>query len=642
MRSCAKVCSRGEVNQKPVVMLIDSGCTKTIVNGKFVGPDQYLGETMSVVTVSGETIVVPLAKVSARLLSGGQAVGLTVGVLDRLPVDVLLSLNDRDQLQGAQDGADEVALAVVTRGQLKAQGKEEARVSSQAKIEQVVANTVEQDCGSNGILPGGARVDTGPVGDSDLSELPLAGGDESSEDEGLESERELNRTKPVAGVDVPTDSFLSSTVLKEHQLSDDTLKCIREGIRSSAPTKQTGYFWKHGLIFRWYFPNNGERHVDQLIVPKPYRAKLLALAHDIPLAGHLGVEKTKDRVTAHFFWPGLYREVREYCQTCPECQRSARKLASDRGRLVTVPVIGQAFDKISMDIVGPLPRTPRGARYILTTCCYATRYPKAIPLKNELAETVADALLEIFSRLGIPKQIMSDQGTNFMSRLMSGLFQKLRVHKIKTTPYHPMANGLVERWNGTLKSMLKRVGQDEPKDWDLYLPYLLFAYREVPEASTGFSPFELVYGRPVRGPLVVLKESWCEEDNPDTSVVEHVLAMRERLAAMTELAHSSISTQQRRQKRWYDKAARDKRFEPGEQVLVLMPAAANKLQAIWQGPFEVVRKVSPVDYEIDKGRGRKRLNILHVNGSHVRRSRFMRLKLCRIQTRRRETWFLPC
>ena len=250
---------------------------------------------------------------------------------------------------------------------------------------------------------------------------------------------------------------------------------------------------------------------------------------------------------------------------------------------------------------------------MLTSCCYSTRYPEAIPLKDELAETVAEALVGIFSRLGIPKVILSDQGTNFLSQLMTVLYKRLGVHKVRTSPYHPMANGLVERWNGTLKSMLKRVVQDEPKDWDLYLPYLLFAYREVPEASTGFSPFELLYGRAVRGPLAVLKESWTGEEGTDTTVVDHVLKMRERMAAMTELAHASIAKQQRRQRVWYDRGARDKVFEPGEEVLLLMPASSNKLQSVWQGPFKITRKVSPVDYEVDTGRCRKRLRTYHVN-----------------------------
>ena len=109
--------------------------------------------------------------------------------------------------------------------------------------------------------------------------------------------------------------------------------------------------------------------------------------------------------------------------------------------------------------------------------------------------------MKFFSQVGVPKEILTDQGTNFMSKLLTELYRMLHVHPIRTSPYHPQTDGLVERFNRTLKAMLNKLVGDEGKNWDQLLPYLLFAYREVPQASTGFSPFELVYGRQVRGPL---------------------------------------------------------------------------------------------------------------------------------------------
>ena len=121
-------------------------------------------------------------------------------------------------------------------------------------------------------------------------------------------------------------------------------------------------------------------------------------------------------------------------------------------------------------------------------------------------ERVAEALLEIFSRMGVPEEILSDMGTQFTSGLMREVSRLLSVRQITTTPYHPMTNGMVERFNGTLKQMLKRVCADRPRDWDRYINPVLFAYREVPQESVGFSPFELVFGRCIRGPMTILKE----------------------------------------------------------------------------------------------------------------------------------------
>ena len=166
--------------------------------------------------------------------------------------------------------------------------------------------------------------------------------------------------------------------------------------------------------------------------------------------------------------------------------------------LVPLPIMTEPFERIAIDIVGPLPKIRKGNRYILVICDYATRYPEAIPMRYIDAESVAEVLIKFFSTVGIPKEILSDQGSNFMSQLLKEMYRLLGVHPIRTTPYHPQTDGLVERFNKTLKSLLRRTIKEQGKDWDCLVPYVLFAYREVPQTSTGFSPFELLYGREVR------------------------------------------------------------------------------------------------------------------------------------------------
>ncbi|PFX14793.1 Transposon Ty3-I Gag-Pol polyprotein [Stylophora pistillata] len=267
-----------------------------------------------------------------------------------------------------------------------------------------------------------------------------------------------------------------------------------------APQESDGYFFTNDLLMhRKYLPeeHNGTRFVDRIVVPESYRNEILRVGHTIPLSGHMGSKKTVERITAHFFWPGLSFDVRKYCATCPQCQVVARKLKSKRAPLRPVDIVTEPFKKIAIDIVGELPRTTTGYRYILTIVDYATRYPEAIPLRSTSSKAVADALIQYFSRVGIPDKIVSDQGSNFMSKLMAQLYEQLGITKIKTSVYHPQANGLVERFNGTLKSMLRKFVRERVQTWDKYLPYLLFASREVPCESTGYSPFELLYGRTI-------------------------------------------------------------------------------------------------------------------------------------------------
>ena len=123
------------------------------------------------------------------------------------------------------------------------------------------------------------------------------------------------------------------------------------------------------------------------------------------------------------------------------------------------------------------------------------------------------------------------------------------------------------------------------KDWDKLLPYLLFTYREMPQASTGFSPFELLYGRAVQGPLDVIRETWEADERSDDSVVSYLLATQEKLWDMAEIVEENLTKAQSKQKRWYNKGARLREFTKRDPVMVLLPTSSSKLLAQWQGPY---------------------------------------------------------
>jgi transposase InsO family protein len=129
----------------------------------------------------------------------------------------------------------------------------------------------------------------------------------------------------------------------------------------------------------------------------------------------------------------------------------------------------------------------------------ASRYPDAVPLRDIHTETVADALLDMYSRIGIPRRIHSDRGSQFTSEMMAEVNRLLSVKATTTTSYHPMGNSVVENFNKTLKNALKKMTSERVRDWDRYISPLLFAFRDTPQSSTNFSPFELIYGRTVRG-----------------------------------------------------------------------------------------------------------------------------------------------
>ena len=155
------------------------------------------------------------------------------------------------------------------------------------------------------------------------------------------------------------------------------------------------------------------------------------------------------------------------------------KRKPERAPLIPLPIMEEPFKRIAMDVVGPLPRSSSGKRFILVICDYASHYPEAIALRNIDANTIAQERLKFFARVGIPDEILTDKGTNFTSQLLTEVYRLLRIKPIRTTPYHPQTDGLVECFNSTLKAMLRKTVNQEGKDWDRLLPYLLFAYREV-------------------------------------------------------------------------------------------------------------------------------------------------------------------
>ncbi|XP_066445357.1 uncharacterized protein [Eleutherodactylus coqui] len=422
--------------------------------------------------------------------------------------------------------------------------------------------------------------------------------------------------------EVTTLTSLLATPSQEFQAAvhaDATLGVLRDLAGKPLPeSDKERFFWEQGRLYRETNPGDPQlkwRKEKQLVVPYQFRQELLRVAHEIPLAGHLGVNKTKGRLAHHFYWPKMGADIANYCRSCMTCQRMGKSGPGPKAPLIPLPIIEEPFQRVAVDLIGPLAVPSRsGKRYILTVVDYATRYPEAVALSSIRTEKVADALLSIFSRVGFPKEMLTDQGPQFMSSLMQCLCKKTEVRHLVASPYHPQTNGLCERFNGTLKQMLKMLVESHGRDWERYLPHLLFAYREVPQASTGFSPFELLYGRRVRGPLTLVKESWEEEtDASGTSVVDYVLKLRDQMQTLTQLVRVNMEQAQASQKQWYDRNARERVYEVGQKVWVLVPLTQHKLQAAWEGPFHVHQRLNDVNYVVTVDHVRKKNKVFHVN-----------------------------
>lgn len=266
-----------------------------------------------------------------------------------------------------------------------------------------------------------------------------------------------------------------------------------------------------------------------------------------------------------------------------ECQKAARAV-NCRAPLQPLPVIPTPFSRLAFDLVGPLPRTKQGHRYLLTCICLGSKYPDAVPLKRVDAQSVAEGMCEIFSRTGIPNELLTDQGSVFTGKLYKALCNVLGIHHLKTSAYHPQTDGCLERWHASLKAMLRKQ-PNRQQDWDRLLKYMLFAYRAAPHSNTGFSPYEVVYGRQLRGPLDVVKDGWLAGDLSQVDAVDWVNQMQQQLKSMSEIVQDKERKAKEQMKKGYDKHAVERVFSVGAMVLVRTPDLEGKLSDLWDGPY---------------------------------------------------------
>jgi hypothetical protein len=217
------------------------------------------------------------------------------------------------------------------------------------------------------------------------------------------------------------------------------------------------------------------------------------------MSGHLAYDKTLKRLKVKFFWFDMKKHTRVYCETCITCQQFRIFNSKNLGELKQI-VAKYPFEIIGIDVVGPLPTTSRGMKYIIVAICYYSKWCEALATKDFTALTTAMFIInQLICRFGFMSKILTDQGPNFESNLIRELCKCLKADKLRTTAYHPQCNGEVERQNRTLKSMLAKYVNSNHTDWDVYLNSTLFAYNTAVHSSTGKSPYEILFGRVENG-----------------------------------------------------------------------------------------------------------------------------------------------
>ena len=355
---------------------------------------------------------------------------------------------------------------------------------------------------------------------------------------------------------------------------------------------------KFDKVFTLYAPNK-----DRMWVRPEDRETVLKEFHDCPLGGHVGSKRMLKRISPMFQWDNMRKDVENYVKQ--SCQKNKIWMANKIPMKITT-TSSEPFQKIFMDIV-VLPESNSGNRYGLVIQDDLTRYLTVAAMENQESYTVAKTFVENFiCKFGTPMEVVTDQGANFVSNLMKNVCKILKIKKITTSAYHPQAN-LVERSNRELKTYLRQYVGSDPGSWDQLLPYFMFEYNTTMNSSTGFTPFELVYGRSARIPNSVYKLQDMELTYGD-----YIYEMKASFKRLHDTAKENLIVSKQKRKEIYDKTSKEWQPMWGELVLVkAVPiGTGQKLQTLWRGPYEVVDLPSEQTTIIKNG---KKLEKIHNN-----------------------------
>jgi hypothetical protein len=327
----------------------------------------------------------------------------------------------------------------------------------------------------------------------------------------------------------------------------------------------------------------------QRVIKESELETILYNTHDSPLAGHLKVDATINRIQQKYFWYNMRQTVQKYVANCEVCQREGRKQKNEALRTIQV---NQPFEKIGIDIVGPLPKTARKNRYIVVAMDYLTKWPEARAIPDMTAKSVASFFYEdIVCRHGCPKEIVSDNGSAFISKMVESLLEHHQIKHRLISPYHPQSNGLVERFNRTLCKALAKYVQLLEQDWDRFIPSVLFAYRTMQHNTTKYDPFTLVYGRQAITPLDLLldQHEQITQEVDEETILSRISQVIDILEPTLELAKRNIARSQQDQRERNQASKSAIQFEEGDLVLKFKHAKEkeSKFQPKWVGPYTV-------------------------------------------------------
>jgi hypothetical protein len=348
-----------------------------------------------------------------------------------------------------------------------------------------------------------------------------------------------------------------------------------------------GIKWETVRSMLYYTFRNSEieiKVVTQEQLSKEDQLRIIREFHETPLGGHQGINRTYQRILQQHHWKGMRQMIKAYILSCETCQRQKIPNRSVKEPMVITTTSSRPFEKIFMDIVGPFPKSHKGNIFILTLQDDLSKFAWAVPMINHEANTVAYHFVTQFVCLhGLPKSLVTDCGTEFLSHVFKEVCQLLKIKQTSTTPYHPQSNGSLERSHRTLGDYLRSFVDKDPQNWDTYVPFAMFCHNSTVHTATKFQPYQLVYGYEITVP-----HSFTRDPEPQYNYEDYYFEMKKQMQEAHKLARAELLESKHKSKERYDKSIAPLNLAEGDRVLIQDKARKGKLAPKWLGPYPIV------------------------------------------------------
>jgi len=391
------------------------------------------------------------------------------------------------------------------------------------------------------------------------------------------------RTGRYTGTDTPEPVEFDDVV--EAQQTDDY--CVEMSPRVERGTAKAFFRNEHHALYR------RTPYGNQLVISKALRKRVLTLEHHATVPAHSDMNRMYFTMRKAYYWPSMVTDIHTTITKCTTRAQNRLALRRHTTPLTLFPAT-EPLTELSVDIFGPIPASKKGNRFILFITDRCAKLTKCVALRRITAMSVASVIIDAWlSAYGPPDRILSDQGPQFMSNFFIAVMKILGIETVRTTAYHPQANGQVERYNRTMATQLRLYVADDPTRWEELLPVITMAYNSQPHRSTGIAPFELVIPRRIPNLTIrmppgtpLTNKGTLKDGSPLARKREFMARLHKQIPVVVE----ALRKTQQRYKRNFDHrvATRNADVKIGDSVYTTNHDRKYKLQSKAIGPFVVI------------------------------------------------------